>query len=229
MSCPLPREPHRRAKSPAIGESSKLPQLPKAYKAKWGLSWLLCSLEVIRLMAMFTRASWRLRAKFAPGPRAVVCLAMIVSYGFANVGYPVWEPVVGKGDVAFPCQFSACGCRTAEQCRKACCCHTKQQKIAWAVDRGIDPVRVAVLTAEEKASAKPSCCSQGAGKRQLRFVLAVEARKCTGAGVEWIQAGFVAVPPHPVEFVIALPQVVAVDEVLPSYLPPVSGQLLRPV
>ncbi len=178
---------------------------------------------------MTIQVDWRLLAKLAMGPRAVVSLLMLVSYGLANVGYPVWEPVVGKGSVAFPCQFSACGCRTAEQCRKGCCCHTKQQKIARAVDRGIDPERVAVLTTEEKAAVKPSCCSQGSGKGQLRFVLAVEARKCTGAGIEWIQAGFVAVPPRPVEFVIAPPQVAAVDEVWTSYLPPVSGQLLRPV
>ena len=67
----------------------------------------------------------------------------------------------------FPCQFSRCGCQTLEQCRTSCCCHSKQERVAWAVERGIDPDRVAVLTPDEKfqftfnaqkATKKSSCC-----------------------------------------------------------------------
>ena len=32
----------------------------------------------------------------------------------------------------FPCQHRPCGCRSAEQCWKKCCCFDNNQKIAWA-------------------------------------------------------------------------------------------------
>jgi len=32
----------------------------------------------------------------------------------------------------FPCQDRPCGCRSAEQCWKKCCCFNNAQKVAWA-------------------------------------------------------------------------------------------------
>ena len=32
----------------------------------------------------------------------------------------------------FPCQNRPCGCQSAEQCWKKCCCFTNEQKVAWA-------------------------------------------------------------------------------------------------
>src|SRR6188474_3469292 len=98
---------------------------------------------------MFRIAFRRLRACFALDVRAVVALLMISSLALANFGYPVWEVALKKGDTPFPCQFSRCGCHTQEQCRTSCCCHSKQERVAWAVERGIDPDQVAVLTPAE--------------------------------------------------------------------------------
>lgn len=188
------------------------------------------------------------------GLRAVVSLLMILSLGLANFGYPVWAPSVAKGE-AYPCQFGRCGCRTLEQCRTSCCCHTKQEKVAWALERGIDPDRVAVLTAAEKMhftgqtnvalvekacctarKAKSCCCSTSKSSActaqkptvGLTFVLAITAQKCSGTGVEWIQAGFVAAAPQPVSIVIAVPETLLDDAKFASYLSPASGHLLRP-
>jgi hypothetical protein len=183
---------------------------------------------------------------------------MIGSLLLAQFGYPVWEVSrKGKGDEPFPCQFSRCGCKTREQCRQSCCCHTKQQKIAWAQQRGIDPNRVAVLTAAEQellaistpklAAASPTCCGTGSGssckpakkpccggiakgeKPQLRWVLAIEAQKCGGTGVDWIQAGFVAPPPLHVALSIIPRETPAVSDAEPLYFSPVTEPLLRPV
>lgn len=194
--------------------------------------------------------------------RSVVALLMIGSLFLAQFGYPVWEVAgrSGKGDDPFPCQFSRCGCKTREQCRQSCCCHTKQQKIAWAVERGIDPNRVAVLTAAEQrllaisaprlAMANATCCETGSGacckpakkpccggaanvaksgKPQLRWVLAIEAHKCRGTGVEWIQAGFVAPPPLAVTLTIIPREAPAVSDVELIYFSPALEPLLRPV
>lgn len=191
--------------------------------------------------------------------RSGVSLLMISSLFLAQFGYPVWEVAErdGKGDEPFPCQFSRCGCQTAEQCKRSCCCHTKQQKIAWAVKRGIDPNRVAVLSDAERellAISSPKtatnlCCETGSSsccttpakkpccgatvtkndKSQLRWVLAIDAQKCRGTGVEWIQAGFVAQPPLQVTLAITSGEEAAVSEVRPLYFSPVTEPLLRPV
>lgn len=49
----------------------------------------------------------------------------------------------------FPCQNRPCGCRSAEQCWKKCCCFNNSQKIAWAKAHKV-AVPDYVLTAAEK-------------------------------------------------------------------------------
>lgn len=38
----------------------------------------------------------------------------------------------------FPCAHRVCGCRSAEQCWKKCCCFTDAQKVAWADAQGVE-------------------------------------------------------------------------------------------
>jgi hypothetical protein len=33
----------------------------------------------------------------------------------------------------------SCGCKTAEQCWRSCCCHSLAERLAWARARGIQP------------------------------------------------------------------------------------------
>lgn len=37
----------------------------------------------------------------------------------------------------FPCQHRACGCRSAAQCWKKCCCFSHSHKVAWAARNGV--------------------------------------------------------------------------------------------
>lgn len=55
----------------------------------------------------------------------------------------------------FPCQHRACGCRSAEQCARQCCCFTPAQKRAWATQHG-----VTLADAPQPAAAvdRRSCC-----------------------------------------------------------------------
>ncbi len=199
---------------------------------------------------------------FAPTFRGSVSLLLIVGYLGITVGYPQIRPVASKAaGEAYPCQTSSCGCRTREQCRTSCCCHTKQQKIAWALARGIDPNTVAVLTPEEqqalvsggmiaakcdsKVSArsccqakpvkKPACCATKSNrdmakvkKTELVLVLGLDAQKCSGNGVEWIQAGFVALPPPAVTLALTQPAEALAAWHPAIYLSPALGHLVRP-
>lgn len=184
---------------------------------------------------LYRPVRWLFAAARRCARRAIAC-AMMLSFLLANFGYPVWEPVTAKGDVPFPCQFSRCGCQTLEQCRQSCCRHSKREKVAWALARGIDPDQIAILTPEEKfqytfearakvqiaktdscCSPKPSCCSKGSHQAEacatsespaeLRWVLAIAAQKCRGTAVDWLQAGFVTEPPAVVMLSIEVPEV----------------------
>ncbi|QDU30267.1 hypothetical protein ETAA8_53860 [Anatilimnocola aggregata] len=190
--------------------------------------------------------------------RTLGTLLMVGAFATANVGYPVWEPATSKSGESFPCQSSKCGCRTAEQCRSGCCCHTKEQRIAWALERGVNPARVAVLTEKEKtlyshpsrrtktvkvccststkscanccSSTTPNsaCCGDAEQPGHLDFVLAIAAQKCTGTGMEWIQAGFFAPSPLPVTLAILVPQAPVGDFGVLTHREPIPGHLLRP-
>lgn len=50
----------------------------------------------------------------------------------------------------FPCRDKPCGCASAEQCFKKCCCHTPAQLLAWARSNDLEP---AVLAALERRAA----------------------------------------------------------------------------
>lgn len=210
-------------------------------------------------MAMLGHLYRRFRALFVVSLRAGIALLMIGSLGLAQFGYPVWQVAAKKGDQPFPCQFSRCGCQTADDCRTSCCCHSKQERVAWAVKRNIDPNKVAVLTSAEKLQftfaaklvvAKKADCCQPARKadccskpkvdscceakpqneaKELQWVLAINAHKCSGTGVDWIQAGFVAQPPVRVVLQIDPPVVQLTSEVVPVYFSLVAEPLLRPV
>ena len=188
--------------------------------------------------------------------RAATSLLMILSLFLAQFGYPVWKVVAKKGNCPFPCQFSSCGCQTADQCRTSCCCHSKRERVVWAVERGIDADQVAVLSVEEKSeftraaklqrtktccqvAKKASCCQSSAAKRsegqaagqqrEVHWVLAISANKCRGTGVEWIQAGMVAPPPLSVLFEAELLIARSMSEAAPNYFSLVAEPLLRPV
>jgi hypothetical protein len=63
----------------------------------------------------------------------------------------------------FPCMDKPCGCATAEQCFKNCCCHTPAERLAWAKAHSVEP---AVLVTLERLAAKPArprpqtCCEK---------------------------------------------------------------------
>jgi hypothetical protein len=63
----------------------------------------------------------------------------------------------------FPCQNRPCGCRSAEQCWKKCCCFTNSQKVAWAKANGVDlPDYVLAAAKKETTAVKKTCalCSK---------------------------------------------------------------------
>jgi len=53
-----------------------------------------------------------------------------------------------KNGEPFPCMTSGCGCNSAEQCWRSCCCHTLAERLAWARKQGVRPPEFAIAGAK---------------------------------------------------------------------------------
>lgn len=66
--------------------------------------------------------------------------------------------------VPFPCQDRPCGCRSAEQCWKHCCCFNLEQKLSWARHHGVRPPAFVLRAARTHGCAaatapRRACCA----------------------------------------------------------------------
>ena len=76
-----------------------------------------------------------------------ICLAIL------PLSLPTLPGALKDSSAPFPCQNRPCGCQTAEQCWRKCCCFTNAQKVAWAKanDVKIPEFVVAAAINESKA------------------------------------------------------------------------------
>ena len=102
--------------------------------------------------------------RIATRSTAMLCL---VAFVMATMGLPL--PISSSKDrsVAFPCQNSPCGCQNAEQCWKSCCCHSLEERLAWAKRNDVTPPKyVAALklanSTSTSSSLRTSCCTKSA-------------------------------------------------------------------
>lgn len=106
----------------------------------------------------------------------LIALAVLAGVCLALVPLPIASPPIAGKDRSkpFPCMDRPCGCASADQCWKGCCCFTNAEKVAWARAHRIElppfVLAAAKKEAEAVAAAKPakegsapSCC-QGHGK-----------------------------------------------------------------
>ena len=97
----------------------------------------------------------------------------------------------------FPCQNRTCGCKSAKQCWKKCCCFSNAQKIAWAKANRVKPPAFVVAAAKQEASVVKGstsrtkmCCSTKVStksvpnapraKARVRLVVGIDAMQCQG-------------------------------------------------
>lgn len=104
--------------------------------------------------------------------RRLVGCAALLSVCLAVLPLPVAPPPKTEKDSSspFPCQNRPCGCRTADQCWRKCCCFTNAEKVAWAKANDVKiPEFVLVAATEESNAAK-------AAKTQVTAQLARPAK-----------------------------------------------------
>lgn len=83
-----------------------------------------------------------------------VAVAILLAAGCCAMFVPVPNVSSPEKDrsESYPCMDRPCGCASAEQCWKQCCCFTNQQKLAWAEKAGVKvPDYVVAAATREKA------------------------------------------------------------------------------
>ena len=114
--------------------------------------------------------------------RPLLTWLAILGYGVLALGLPLPAGMGPKGvpagldmagviaakdrSVVFPCMNSPCGCASADQCFRACCCTTLAERLAFARRHRLDAALIAsledrMLGAGELAEQKPqgACCA----------------------------------------------------------------------
>jgi hypothetical protein len=95
--------------------------------------------------------------------RRFLTAVSLVAYLASVWGYPLPQAATQDRSVPFPCQDHHCGCASAEQCWRSCCCFTPAERIAWAEKHDVtipEPMRVA-LVAEEHEHHDDETCRAG--------------------------------------------------------------------
>jgi len=115
--------------------------------------------------------------------RRLICLTVLVGLCASFVPLPVGTIATRQKDQSqpYPCQHRPCGCKSAEQCWKSCCCFTNIQKIAWARQHKVTPpvfvVEAARLEQDEQDAEKTvdvpksrcvHCCQKQTAKSPAR-------------------------------------------------------------
>jgi hypothetical protein len=68
------------------------------------------------------------------------CTGLVLfSFAVTTTGLPL--PTGSGKDISipFPCQNRPCGCQSAEQCWRHCCCFSKEEHLTWARSHRIEP------------------------------------------------------------------------------------------
>lgn len=135
----------------------------------------------------------------------------------AGIPLPTGNMTLKSGEI-FPCMDCPCGCNSAEQCWRSCCCHTLAERVDWAREHGVRPPEYAIDEArrqridlcwlDEPAGSqtamkccaaqggqnKPCCCchhDDAAAKdsdRAASRVVVWKALACGGQSLNWLTA-----------------------------------------
>jgi hypothetical protein len=175
-------------------------------------AWWMMPEWVRQMRLRFRGARRRLGRRCASG----LLLAMYVVTA-AGVPLPTGNHATKSGEL-FPCMDCPCGCNSAEQCWRSCCCHTLAERMAWAHERGVRPPEYAIDEARQqlidlcwlddlahppatktcfaaKANDGKSCCcchhndhATKVGVKTASHIVVWRALACGGQSMNWLSA-----------------------------------------
>ena len=170
----------------------------------------------------------------------VMPLLALAGFLAGTVGLPVPRAVfTGKDRRApFPCMNRTCGCASADQCWRGCCCFTNREKLAWAHEHGVTPPEFVTRLAARERPRPASCCAakqapdecdapESGASLSVALVTAIQARKCQGQAEVALALG--AVTPPPARLALHLESLVCGDsEAIANFMSGVSDSPATP-
>ena len=153
-----------------------------------------------------------------------------------------------KSGELFPCESSGCGCDSAEQCWRSCCCHTLAERLAWAEKNDVRPpafalaearkaglddggrplaakiVQVAVATKSNSCRSSPSEALLQVVDRQAHLLLVARTQVRRQDDATRIVVGWRALACHgqSLNWLAAVPTLISVELELSDQLPLVA-------
>jgi hypothetical protein len=92
------------------------------------------------------------------------------NYVFLLAGIPLPLPVEKDVSRPFPCQHHQCGCATADQCWRSCCCYSHEEKVAWARAHGVHLPAELLVVSQPNSGKSDSCCAASSEDECLAHV-----------------------------------------------------------
>jgi hypothetical protein len=88
----------------------------------------------------------------------------LLAYTVLAIGVPIPAGGLPASGEVFPCMNHRCGCHSAEQCWRDCCCMTMAEKLAWARENKVAPPDYVLAEVksrsllDRKKESKCCCC-----------------------------------------------------------------------
>ena len=140
-----------------------------------------------------------------------------IGYLVLAIGVPISIPRSAKNtSELYPCMNHPCGCPSAEDCWRHCCCFTLTERLAWAREHHVTPPDYALAEARAKGidwnnfcsdetEAESDCCSHPAAgddaccghsdHETSSTVVLIQALRCQGSDQNWIGLSVSLLPP----------------------------------
>lgn len=120
--------------------------------------------------------------------RRLVGLSVLVGVCAVVLPFPVTTDLPSETDGSkdrsqpFPCMNRPCGCRSADECWKKCCCFTNIQKVAWAKANGVAIPRFVITAAKKEEQGNSEICDSSTAVQPVRQLeLPVERPRSAGS------------------------------------------------
>jgi hypothetical protein len=79
--------------------------------------------------------------------QAIARWTMVLSYAVLALGISLPAAPLKSTDQPYPCMNHRCGCKSAEECWRNCCCTTLEERLVWARENHVTPPDYALAAA----------------------------------------------------------------------------------
>src|SRR3954471_14144517 len=95
--------------------------------------------------------------------RSVACVLLVAHLlGATGLAFPGPAGKPHDTSIPYPCMARACGCTSAAECWRGCCCFSKEYRRAWFREHDINPATLEdAPPAETPPDDATECCPEG--------------------------------------------------------------------